>query len=97
MHSYRRDIVGYQVGDVAYTLKDDAIYCNGKRYCPTEAIALAGQHNYLNACAALALVHDIRLHDMQLDAGRVVTALGSFAGLAHRMETACIDNKGAAG
>jgi len=48
---------------------------------PTEALALIGRHNALNALAALALTSTVARIDR-----KVLDALKSFAGLPHRME-----------
>jgi UDP-N-acetylmuramoylalanine--D-glutamate ligase len=48
---------------------------------PTDALALVGRHNALNALAALALTSTVARIDR-----KVLDALKSFAGLAHRME-----------
>ena len=48
---------------------------------PTDALALVGRHNALNALAALALTSTVARIDR-----KVLDALKSFAGLPHRME-----------
>ena len=87
--SYGQDIVGYRVGTSDYTVKGEFIYQDQYEYCNVADIALVGQHNYLNVCAALAL-----LHHLQLSQDKVVAELKQFVGLAHRMELICSDIKG---
>jgi UDP-N-acetylmuramoylalanine--D-glutamate ligase len=53
----------------------------GGLHVPTDALALVGRHNALNALAALALTSTVARVDR-----KVLDALKSFAGLPHRME-----------
>ncbi len=50
------------------------------RIAPIASLQIKGQHNAMNALAALALVSPL-----QLDSGRVEQAFASFQGLPHRM------------
>lgn len=88
---YDDEIVGYKTGQTIYHLKENLLYRNEREYCALSQIALLGKHNYLNICAALALLDVIRLDDQQ-----VVQTLNSFKGLPHRMELVCEDFQGRA-
>ncbi len=65
--------------DFAFTRTEIVDRTRGRSF-PRSSIRLAGDHNALNVCAALALVHDF---DLKL--GAIAEVLERFAGLAHRI------------
>lgn len=91
--SFSGDIVGYEAIEknekVKYWTDGEVIYLNDDPYCSVKDIVLEGIHNYLNACAVLALCHDMRLSK-----SKILLALSSFKGLVHRMESVCVDSMG---
>ncbi|MGB4468254.1 MAG: UDP-N-acetylmuramoyl-L-alanine--D-glutamate ligase [Azovibrio sp.] len=63
-----------------YGLKDNALYLGEKRLLGLDELPIAGLHNAANAMAALALCAAIGV-----EAERVLPALKTFKGLAHRV------------
>ena len=90
---YQNDIHGYMAvhgqEKTVYHSDGKNILRNGVEYCNVSGLSLSGSHNYLNVCAALALVDRL-----SLDQNKVVAALQGFSGLPHRMETVCYDSRG---
>ena len=93
--SYGEDIEGYLADSgmqkIIFRISDGRITRNGEHYCDTAELSLIGSHNYLNVCAALAIIDVLSLSDKV-----IVSALGSFVGLPHRMEIVCHDTQGRA-
>ena len=91
--TYAGEISGYlarsKAGDVVFSVQGDELYRNGAGFCDLRRLNVSGRHNYLNICAALALIDQL-----MLDHQRVVSALKSFVGLPHRMELVCVDDQG---
>lgn len=82
---YSNNQTGFRVSDTkTYCLKDDAIYRDDERYVDIGLIALAGRHNHLNICAALAMLDHI-----QLEKPVIESVLQNFTGLDHRMQLVC--------
>lgn len=80
---------GLRHGD--YHLFDDAgtlwLACDNKKLLDVRQMRMSGQHNYLNALAALALTDAIRLADgRRLDQEQCLQALARFGGLPHRFQ-----------
>lgn len=93
--TYGEGIEGYLADSgtqkIIFRISDGCITRNGEHYCDISELSLVGSHNYLNICAALALVDALSLPTQDM-----VSALGSFIGLPHRMEIVCHDAQGRA-
>lgn len=61
---------------------DDNFYMGDEEICPTGAVKLPGEHNLVNACAAIAATWELIGHDKQA----VELGLGDFDGLPHRLK-----------
>ncbi|MHB9020235.1 MAG: UDP-N-acetylmuramoyl-L-alanine--D-glutamate ligase [Halothiobacillus sp.] len=65
--------------------------CGARPILPVAELGIHGQHNYLNALAALALVMgvlaDVGASAIDLTDARIVKVLRSFSGLPHRAQT----------
>jgi UDP-N-acetylmuramoylalanine--D-glutamate ligase len=90
---YLNNICGYIAvcgqREVVYQSDGESILRNDVEFCNVSGLSLAGGHNYLNVCAALALVDQF-----SLDRDKVFAALQGFSGLPHRMEIVCHDARG---
>ena len=86
-------ITGYAIrrkdSQVIFSLADETILKNGKPFLLAKDIGLSGNHNYLNACASLAL-----LESLSLSRDRVSESIRNYQGLPHRMEKVCTDRLG---
>ena len=69
------------------SLIEPAIELNMQRLIPTDALQLRGQHNMLNALAALSLVESIGC-----SISRVLYGLRDYKGESHRVESVAILN-----
>lgn len=87
--NYSADAIGYKSRNFIYKIKNQFIYKNQIKFCRFTDITLAGNHNYLNVCAALAV-----LHNLKINKNIVISVLSHFMGLEHRMELVCKDKKG---
>ncbi len=74
----QRELFGTPSG---WHVQDGAIYRGSERIVAVSALSVPGQHNALNACAALA-----SLEAMGYDARAAVPALSTFRPLPHRLQ-----------
>ncbi len=65
-------------------LQDGSFFLGHERLYPADILPLPGPHNRHNACAILTL-----LHALGVDLHSVASALETFRGLPHRLETVC--------
>lgn len=77
----RAEAVPYPTGDGPH-FDEQNFYMGQDVVCPVSAVKLPGQHNLLNACAAIAATWEIVGKDGEL----IAEGLSDFAGLPHRLK-----------